>query len=113
MELKNLNILFFILLFTSCTSFENLTDDRHRPEDDEMYWNRTEEFWVTNHEPTNKIYIIDFKTSTWGWGDKEKKNEIKQFQLLLYKKYFSDHFKFPIDNIEIEFFIYAHDKSIM
>ena len=60
---------------------------------------------VLYHEPTNKIYIIDFKTSTWGWGDKEKKNEIKQFQLLLYKKYFSDHFKFPIDNIEIEFFI--------
>ena len=39
MELKNLNILLFILLFTSCVSFENLTDDRTRPEDDEMYWN--------------------------------------------------------------------------
>lgn len=51
MELKNLNILFVILLFTSCASFENLTDDRTRPEDDEMYWNRTEEFWVVHHEP--------------------------------------------------------------
>jgi hypothetical protein len=51
MQLKNLNILLFILLFTSCASFENLTDDRTRPEDDEMYWNRTEEFWVTHHEP--------------------------------------------------------------
>ena len=60
---------------------------------------------VLYHEPTNTIYIIDFKTSTWGWGDKEKKNELKQFQLLLYKKYFSDHFNFPIDNIKVEFFI--------
>jgi hypothetical protein len=60
---------------------------------------------VLYHEPTNKIYIIDFKTSTWGWGDKEKKNEIKQFQLLLYKKYFSELYNFPEENIEVEFFI--------
>ena len=43
--------LFVIILFDSCSSFENLTDDRHRPEDDEMYWNGTEEFWVTHHKP--------------------------------------------------------------
>jgi hypothetical protein len=60
---------------------------------------------VLYHEPTNKIYIIDFKTSTWGWGDKEKKNQIKQFQLLLYKKYFAELYNFPEENIEVEFFI--------
>jgi hypothetical protein len=60
---------------------------------------------VLYHEPTNTIQIIDLKTSTWGWGDKDKKNETKQYQLLLYKKYFSEHFNFPIDNIEVEFFI--------
>jgi hypothetical protein len=60
---------------------------------------------VLYHEPTNKIYIIDFKTSTWGWGDKDKKNEIKQFQLLLYKKYFSKIYNFPEENIDVEFFI--------
>jgi hypothetical protein len=60
---------------------------------------------VLYHEPTNKIYIIDFKTSTWGWGDKDKKNETKQNQLLLYKRYFAEHFNFPIDNINVEFFI--------
>ena len=60
---------------------------------------------VLYHEPTNKIYIIDFKTSTFGWGSKEKKNEIKQFQLLLYKKYFSELYNVPIENIEIEFMI--------
>jgi hypothetical protein len=60
---------------------------------------------VLYHDPTNKIYIIDFKTSTWGWGDKEKKNEIKQYQLLLYKKYFAELYNFPEENIEVEFFI--------
>jgi hypothetical protein len=60
---------------------------------------------VLYHEPTNTIKIIDLKTSSWGWGDREKTDEIKQFQLILYKKYFSQHFNFPIDNIEIEFFI--------
>jgi hypothetical protein len=60
---------------------------------------------VLYHEPTNSIQIIDFKTSTWGWGDKDMKNELKQYQVLLYKKYFSEHFNFPIDNIEVEFFI--------
>lgn len=60
---------------------------------------------VLYHEPTNTIHILDIKTSTWGWGDKDKKNEIKQFQVLLYKKYFAQYFNFPIDNIEAEFFI--------
>ena len=53
-QLKKINILLGILLFTSCASFENLTDDRHRPEDDEMYWNRTEEFWVNHNKPDAK-----------------------------------------------------------
>jgi len=60
---------------------------------------------VLYHEPTNTIKIIDIKTSTRGWGDKEKKNEDKQFQLILYKKFFADQYNFPIDNINIEFFI--------
>ena len=60
---------------------------------------------VMYHEPTNTIKIIDIKTSTRGWGDKEKKNEDKQFQLILYKKFFSEQYKFPIENIDIEFFI--------
>ena len=60
---------------------------------------------VMYHEPTNKIYIIDLKTSTSGWNDKQKKDENKQFQLILYKKFFSEQFNFPIENIEVEFFI--------
>jgi len=56
-------------------------------------------------EPTNIIKIIDIKTSTRGWGDKEKKDETKQFQLILYKHFFSKQFGVPVDNIDIEFFI--------
>jgi hypothetical protein len=60
---------------------------------------------VMYNENTNKIYIIDLKTSTSGWNDKQKKDENKQFQLILYKKFFSEQFNFPIDNIDVEFFI--------
>jgi hypothetical protein len=60
---------------------------------------------VLYHEPTNTFKIIDIKTSTRGWNDKNKKDEIKQFQLILYKQYFSQLYNIPIDNIEVEFFI--------
>jgi hypothetical protein len=43
---------------------------------------------VLYHEPTNTFKIIDIKTSTRGWKDQDKKNEDKQYQLLLYKQFF-------------------------
>jgi hypothetical protein len=60
---------------------------------------------VLYHEPTNTFKIIDIKTSTRGWKDKDKKNEDKQFQLLLYKQFFSEQYHVPLEKIEIEFFI--------
>jgi len=60
---------------------------------------------VFYHEPTNTIKILDIKTSTRGWGDKEKKDDIKTSQLVLYKKFFAEQYNFPIDNIEVEYFI--------
>jgi len=60
---------------------------------------------VLYHEPTNKFRIIDIKTSTNGWNAKAKKDENKQFQLILYKKFFSEQFNVPLENIDIEFFI--------
>ena len=60
---------------------------------------------VLYHEPTNRIKIIDIKTSRQGWSKKEKSDENKQLQLITYKKYFSELYNFPIDNIEIEFMI--------
>lgn len=60
---------------------------------------------VLYHEPTNKFKIIDIKTSTRGWDDKTKKDETKQLQLILYKKYYSQQFGVPEENIDVEFFI--------
>jgi len=60
---------------------------------------------VTYHEETNTFKIIDIKTSTRGWRDQDKKNEDKQFQLLLYKQFFSEQYHIPLENINIEFFI--------
>jgi CRISPR/Cas system-associated exonuclease Cas4 (RecB family) len=60
---------------------------------------------VMYHEPTNTIKIIDIKTSTRGWNDKAKKDEDKQFQLILYKKLFAEQYNFPVENINVEFFI--------
>lgn len=60
---------------------------------------------VMYNENTNTFKIIDIKTSTRGWKDKDKKNEDKQFQLLLYKQFFSEQYNIPLSNIEIEFFI--------
>jgi len=60
---------------------------------------------VLYHEPTDTFKIIDIKTSTRAWGDKDKKNEDKQYQLLLYKQFFSEQYGIPLNNIDIEFFI--------
>lgn len=60
---------------------------------------------VLYHEPTNKFYIYDIKTSRSGWNDKAKKDETKQMQLVLYKKFFNEQYGIPLENIEVEFFI--------
>lgn len=60
---------------------------------------------VLYHEPTEEFYIFDIKTSTRGWSEKEKKDEIKPMQLILYKEYFSQQFGVSKDKINIKFFI--------
>ena len=56
-------------------------------------------------ERDNTTTVYDFKTSTRGWGDKDKKNENKKAQLIIYKKYFAKQYNLPEDNIEVVFFI--------
>ena len=61
---------------------------------------------VMYNERLGKFKIIDIKTSTNGWKlDYVKKDEDKQFQLILYKKFFAEQFGVPVENIDIEFFI--------
>lgn len=60
---------------------------------------------VLYDEVLNKVKIIDFKTSTQGWKDKEKKDESKYPQLILYKKYFAQQYGINPEIIEIEYII--------
>lgn len=52
-----------------------------------------------------KYKIIDFKTSTKGWGKWAKKDKLKSQQLVLYKWFYSDRFGVPIEDISVEFHI--------
>lgn len=56
-------------------------------------------------ETLGEYTLIDIKTSTRGWNDYQKKDELKQYQLILYKYYFSKIFDIPLDKINIQFFI--------
>ena len=61
--------------------------------------------FVLYDEELDKIYIYDIKTSTRGWGDREKKDDSKLAQILLYKEYFSRQFGTDVEKIEVEYFI--------
>ena len=60
---------------------------------------------VLYNENTEKFVIIDIKTSTKGWGPRERKDKSKQHQLVLYKKFFAEQYNVDINSIDIEFFI--------
>lgn len=53
----------------------------------------------------DKFTIYDIKTSTRGWTDYDKKDQIKLNQILLYKKYFSEITGVEEDKIDVQFFI--------
>jgi len=61
--------------------------------------------FVLYSELADRYTIYDIKTSTRGWGDKEKKDQTKINQILLYKKYFSLLKNVPEDKIDVVFFI--------
>ena len=49
--------------------------------------------------------IIDFKTSTKGWSSYQKKDAVKNAQILLYKKFYAELLKISEDIIDVEFII--------
>jgi len=53
----------------------------------------------------DKFTIYDIKTSTRGWSDYDKKDQVKLNQILLYKKYFSEITGVPVEKIDVQFFI--------
>jgi hypothetical protein len=60
---------------------------------------------VLRDKLTKKVLILDFKTSTNGWNKYQKADRTKVDQLLLYKRFYNQMFKVPMNDIEIEFFV--------
>jgi hypothetical protein len=60
---------------------------------------------VIYNENSERYTIYDIKTSTRGWSDKEKKDQTKINQILLYKRFFSLLRNIPEDSIDVMFFI--------
>ena len=60
---------------------------------------------VIYNKVVDKYTIYDIKTSTRGWSDYEKKDQVKVNQILLYKKFFSILKDIPEDKIDVQFFI--------
>lgn len=54
---------------------------------------------------TGKIIVYDIKTSRQGWRDYQKKDAKKIAQVLLYKRFFSQQFGIPEEDIDVLFFI--------
>jgi hypothetical protein len=60
---------------------------------------------VIHDKVLDKYTIYDIKTSTRGWSDYEKKDQVKINQILLYKRFFSVLRDVPEDKIDVQFFI--------
>lgn len=60
---------------------------------------------VLYHEPTEEFHILDLKTSTRGWDEKTKRDEMKQAQLIIYKEYYHRQFGIDKDKIKVKFVI--------
>lgn len=56
-------------------------------------------------EVLEKFLLIDLKTSTTGWNDYQKKDDIKTSQLLLYKHFFSQSFGIAPESIELLYMV--------
>lgn len=56
-------------------------------------------------EDLDRWTIMDIKTSTSGWNDYAKKDDIKISQILLYKEFFARQYDIDIEKIDIKYFI--------
>jgi hypothetical protein len=61
---------------------------------------------------TNRIKIMDFKTSTRGWSKYQKKDPVKNAQILLYKKFYAELIGISEDMIDVEFIILKRKVEI-
>lgn len=57
--------------------------------------------------------IIDFKTSTRGWSKYQKKDPVKNAQILLYKKFYAELLNISEDIIDVEFIILKRKVEVV
>jgi PD-(D/E)XK nuclease superfamily len=57
--------------------------------------------------------IIDFKTSTRGWSKYQKKDPVKNAQILLYKKFYAELLSISEDIIDVEFIILKRKVEVV
>lgn len=62
---------------------------------------------------TGKYRIIDFKTSTRGWSKYQKKDPVKNSQILLYKKFYAELIGISEDMIDVEFIILKRKVEVV
>jgi len=60
---------------------------------------------VVRDKSNGKYRVIDFKTSTKGWSKYQKSDPVKNAQILLYKKFYSEFLGVSQDMIDVEFII--------
>jgi hypothetical protein len=66
---------------------------------------------VVRNRVSGRYRIIDFKTSTMGWNKYQKADEIKNAQILLYKKFYAELLNISQDMIDAEFIILKRKVS--
>jgi predicted RecB family nuclease len=62
---------------------------------------------------TGRYRIIDFKTSTRGWSKYQKSDPVKNAQILLYKKFYSELIGISVDMIDVEFIILKRKVEVV
>ena len=67
--------------------------------------------FIVRNKKSGRYRIIDFKTSTKGWSKYQKSDPIKNTQILLYKKFYSEMLGVSLDMIEVEFIILKRKVS--
>lgn len=53
--------------------------------------------------PDGRYHIIDWKTCSWGWDSRKKSNKIVNYQLTMYKEFFSKKHNVELKDIETYF----------
>jgi len=60
---------------------------------------------VLKDKKSEKIKIIDIKTSTKSWNSYKKNSETTTMQLVIYKIFYADKYKISADNISVEYLV--------